>query len=278
VTLYGSLEHLLSAEPVDIVDLCVPTHLHREMAIAALQAGKHVLVEKPMALSAADCEDMIAAATASDRLLMAGQVIRFWDSYQPLLEACRSGSLGALLSLHLSRHCAAPSWSAWLKQESLSGGGAFDLLIHDVDLCVHLLGLPQSVTASGPAGAAAGVDLLEAQLRYPGVASVSVSGGWHHEGAFPFSMGYRADFEQGTMVFDSSRGPAMLYRVSAEPETLASRGSDAFVAELAYFTECVASGRAAHRCRPEESADAVRVMRWLLESRTKRGRIVECGG
>ena len=118
---------------VEAVDICLPTHQHSEIAMAALRAGKHVLVEKPMALDGAAADAMIAEAKRNGRTLMVAQVLRFVPSYRSAAEMLASGSLGQVRSAIFRRRCAAPAWSQWLADPAASGGGVFDLLIHDVD-------------------------------------------------------------------------------------------------------------------------------------------------
>jgi predicted dehydrogenase len=269
VDLHTDWRDFLTDPTIDVVDLCLPTYLHADAAIAALEAGKHVLVEKPMALHAADCQRMIDAAEASGKLLMVGQVLRFWGEYLPLMEAVRTGSLGKLRTLELRRQCAAPAWGGWLRDSLKSGGGVFDLLIHDVDLCVAMLGVPEAYSAMGDG------DYLTAQLHYEEVASVTIAGGWHESTAFPFSMGYTARFDEGSMQY-ASGGTAQLYRNDGEVEQLVGSTVDAFEAELCYFAECVQAGHSAQRCRMEDSAMAVALAKTLIAATRERGRLIEC--
>jgi len=269
IAIHTTLDDVLSDSSIDAVDFCTPTYLHANLAVAALEAGKHVFVEKPMALNAAECQRMIEAAEASGKLLMVGHVLRFWGEYLPLMEAVRTGSLGRLLSLDLRRQCAAPAWGGWLRDPLKSGGGVFDLLIHDVDLCIALFGVPDAYSANGDA------DYLSASLRYEDARSVTIQGGWHTSAAFPFSMGYSARFEEGSMEFTSG-GAAQLYRSNGEVEQLAGNAVDAFEAELSYFAECIQSGRSAQRCRMEDSAMAVALARTLIAATAERGRLIEC--
>ncbi len=86
---------LVEDPDVDAVDVCLPSDRHEEMAVAALRAGKHVLVEKPLALSLDSADRIIAAWRASGRKLMVGQVLRFWPEYVALQRIATSGRLGA---------------------------------------------------------------------------------------------------------------------------------------------------------------------------------------
>jgi predicted dehydrogenase len=246
------------------------------VAIAALRAGKHVLVEKPMALDGAAADAMLAAARDSGRVLMTAQVLRFWPDYVVLADAIRSGRVGTVRAAIFRRRCAAPGWSAWLANKEASGGGVFDLLIHDVDFCLHLFGPPEAVSAVGYEDLGRGVDWIAAQLHYPGIGGVVISGGWHHPGAFPFSMEYSLVADEGTIEYSSAVGPPALYRAGAEKEMLPVDGRDGYEAELAYFVDCCIHGRLPERCPPEQSAAAVKLTRLMVEARDRRGERIAC--
>src|SRR3954451_13606426 len=182
---------LLADPNVEAVDICLPTGLHERVAVDALRAGKHVLVEKPMALDGAAADRIVAAAETSGRILMTAQVIRFWPEYVALRRTHINGRLGPLRTAVFRRRCAAPSWGVW------ETSGAFDLLIHDVDCTIHLLGKPQYIRSTGYASDTAGIDILHAHLFYESGVEALVTGGWHNRGEYPFSMEFTATFGDG---------------------------------------------------------------------------------
>jgi predicted dehydrogenase len=118
---------------------------------------------------------------------MTAQVLRFLPAYAKTAELVKSAQLGPVRSALLRRRCAAPAWSKWLSNPAVSGGGVFDLLIHDVDYCVYLFGEPEAVSATGYEDMPRGIDCIAASFHYPGL-DVVVTGGWHHPKAYPFSM------------------------------------------------------------------------------------------
>jgi predicted dehydrogenase len=273
---YRTLPEALADPEIDAVDLCLPTYLHESAAIAALQAGKHVLVEKPMALDGDACDRMIAAAVKAGRILMTAQVLRFWSDYQPLIDAQNTGSLGDIGAVLFRRRCAAPSWGKWLHDAQKGGGGVFDLLIHDVDLCIHLFGVPLAVSATGVEDLPKGIDVITAQLHYPSVPSVVVTGGWHHPSAYPFSMEYTASFQQGTIEFSTAGRPVTLYSNTGEASLMQKPDQDGFQAEIEYFIACARENRQPALCPPSQSADAVRVTKLIVEARRRGGAKIQC--
>src|SRR5437868_1831780 len=100
---YADVGDLLADPAVDLVDLCVPNDEHARLAIRALEAGKHVLVEKPIALTTTDADAMVAAARASGKMLMVAHVLPFVPEFAFAAEAVRSGRYGPLRAAHLTR-------------------------------------------------------------------------------------------------------------------------------------------------------------------------------
>jgi predicted dehydrogenase len=273
--LYRTVEEALADPNVEAVDICLPTDRHAPVAIAALRAGKHVLVEKPMALDGETADRIIDEAARAGRTLMTAQVLRFHPSFRMLSEMVKSGQLGAVRSALFRRRCAAPAWSKWLANPGRSGGGVFDLLIHDVDFCVHLFGAPAAVSATGYEDLSRGIDWILAELHYPGLNAI-VTGGWHHPKAFPFSMEFTVIADGGTLEYGSAGRPLTLYQADGVEAALKLTEKDGFEAELEYFIECAANGLQPERCSPRESATAVRLTRMMLESRGKNGERIEC--
>jgi predicted dehydrogenase len=276
VAKYASAEEAVLDPAVEAVDICLPTHLHEHIALLALDAGKHVLVEKPMALDGATADRMIAAAGRHGRVLMAAQVVRFIPAYRAAADILRSGRMGAVRAAIFRRRCAAPAWSAWLTDPAQSGGGVFDLLIHDIDFCLHLFGKPDAVTASGYEDLARGVDWILAQFWYPAIGTVAISGGWHHPAAYPFSMEFTIVADGGTLEFDSAGTPLAEYGADGGQHPLDVPATDGYRAELAYFLDCAMRGERPLKCPPEESAAAVRLAHLMLESRRRNGEKIAC--
>jgi predicted dehydrogenase len=279
VAKYSEIDAVLNDPQVEAVDICLPTNLHAAVAIAALRKGKHVLVEKPMALDAQSCSAMIAAARDNNRMLMVAHVLRFFPEYDVLYKVVRSGELGRPRFAAFRRRCAAPAWSEWLADAKQSGGGAFDLLIHDVDMCLRLFGKPESVSATGYEALASGIDVMAAELRYAGEWNslrATVVGGWHHPKAYPFTMEYTVVSDQATVDYSSQGRPPALYGADGCEKPLPGADTDGYAGEIEYFIDCCLSGRMPDACPPEESAAAVAVMRLMLQSRERNGERMRC--
>ncbi len=268
---YKRAEDLIDDPNVEAVDICTPTDLHKPLALRALAAGKHVLVEKPMALTEADCAEMIEAAKAAGRVLMVAQVLRFFPEYVAARSKILSGELGGVRAAWLRRRCAAPAWGAWLKDPARSGGGVFDLLIHDFDYCRHLLGKPDAVSAIGVEDLDRGIDVVEARLDYGDGVPVSISGGWHHPESFPFSMEFTIVCEGGTVRYSSNDAGVWLCNAEGKQVEVEQREADGFEEELQSFVDACESGIAPADCLPEESAESVAMTLAMVRSRASGG-------
>jgi predicted dehydrogenase len=273
---YEDLDSLLKDDGIDAVDICLPSDQHFEAVRAALRAGKDVLVEKPLALDGESADLLVEEARRTGRILMTGHVLRFITQYRAMAEVLKGGSLGDVRASFFRRRCGAPAWSRWLTDASRSGGAVMDLLIHDIDFCLHLYGNPKVVSAVGHIDLSRGIDWIEARLGYSDAAPVIVAGGWHHPKSYPFRMEFTVLCDGGTLEFRSGDGPLRLYDASGGSETVSGEEQDPFVEELSYFAECVRLRRQPALCPPEESAQAVKLARLLIESRDRQGEEISC--
>lgn len=171
---YPSQEALLEDEAVEAVIVCSPNPWHAPETIAAAQAGKHVLTEKPMALTVEDCDAMIAACAQAGVLLMVGQALRFYPPFDRALQMARAGDLGQILSVDLIR-MGTPRplehpWT-WRDDEAQTGGWLLELNVHEIDYLQALLGIPEGVYAYRSnllkPETAGGYDLLNVIARCP---------------------------------------------------------------------------------------------------------------
>ena len=276
VTKFSNLDALLAADEIDAVDICLPTNLHASVTVRALEAGMDALVEKPMALDVESSRAMMAAAQANSRILMTAHVLRFFPEYQALYDFIDTGRAGKIYAAGFRRRCAAPAWSGWLSDPAQSGGGVFDLLIHDVDSCLRAFGMPQSISAVGFEDLPAGVDVVSARLFYAKDLVVEISGGWHHPKSFPFSMEYTVVSEAGTLEFRHETRPPTIYKSDGSEEPCVLVSQDGYQAEVDYFVQCCRTREAPWLCQPEDSALAVGLTNLLLQSRREHGKKLLC--
>src|SRR5262245_34266152 len=146
---YDTVEKLLADPDIDLIDICNPTHLHPETAVAALKAGKHVLVEKAIALTPADADAMLAAARKAGKLLLVAHVLPFFPEFAYAADVIRTKEHGRLLGAHFTRVSSRPDWSAEIADASKTGGPAVDLHIHDTHFIGLVCGVPSHVSSTG---------------------------------------------------------------------------------------------------------------------------------
>ncbi|MEM1483501.1 Gfo/Idh/MocA family oxidoreductase [Oscillospiraceae bacterium PP1C4] len=147
VKLYTEIETMLCSEELDIVDVCTPTFMHKAHVLAALNTGKHVICEKPLALKHADAVEMMDLAEEKGVQLFVGQVLQYSREAAVLHALVKSGEYGKVLDASFMRLSACPRWikNNWLFDITRSGHLPFDLHIHDLDLIVSLFGVPKTV-------------------------------------------------------------------------------------------------------------------------------------
>ncbi|HOW17483.1 MAG TPA: Gfo/Idh/MocA family oxidoreductase [Phycisphaerae bacterium] len=257
---YADWKELVADPDVDMVDICAPTFLHKDMAIAALKAGKHVLSEKPMALDVKQCDEMLATAGKARGKFMIAQCIRFWPECVYVKDALADKRFGPLKALHLRRQAAVPdySWKNWIVNPKLSGGAALDLHVHDTDYALFLLGKPKAVTAQGYKRTGGGVDRLHALWEYRKGLVVQLEGFWDMPPGFGFNMGFTAVFEKAAIVYDLASGrPLTVYKWDGQSEVPTLSKDDGYFNEIRYFLECVEQNRKPKISTPQASRDAV---------------------
>lgn len=263
---YATMEELLANEKPEMIDICTPSYLHADMAIKALEAGCHVLCEKPMTLNTADAQRVLDAAKKSNKLFMVAHVVRFMQPYAYLRGVIKSGEMGKLLRLDMKRISAIPTWSweDWMRQTDKSGGTPMDLMIHDLDYIQSVLGMPDSIS---------GIyhvlrednDYAVANLMY-GDTIVSTEGTWFHTG-IPFDASFLAVFENGFVRLAGGQ----LYRNGEKVDLGAAEcakedlginvsNADGYGIEIRYFMNCIKENKAPEMVTPDSSYNSVKLV------------------
>jgi predicted dehydrogenase len=244
VKVFRKIEDLLAEREVELVDLCTPTPLHPEQAIAALKAGKNVICEKPLARTAAAAREILKVLETAPGFLMPAMCMRFWPGWSWLKQVVTEQTYGKVLAARFRRMSEMPGWS---KQGTYAGGtdlgGAlFDLHIHDTDFVQFLFGRPGGVFSSGVAQPTGSVDHVVTQYLYPGGPVVYAEGSWLL--AKGFNMAYTVHCERATLDYDLARGSDALHVTAPgqEPQVLKFDGLDGYGQEIRYVVECAQRG------------------------------------
>ncbi|MEV5583749.1 Gfo/Idh/MocA family oxidoreductase [Streptomyces parvus] len=271
-----SREHLL--EHCTLIDICTPTRTHKELILAAVGAGRHVVCEKPLAMNPEDAQEATDAAARAGVHLFPAHVVRYFPEYEALHRAVASGAVGEPAILHFTRTTAYPDWSSWFQDPSQSGGILTDQMIHDFDYACSLVGEPVRVYAQvrehdGDPRIASGT----AVLTHANGAISYFHGLWGQPGT-TFRTTFRVAGSDGVLHHDSHRTTA--FRVLAQhdadagapiPQTWLSENP--YASELREFATTIATGRPS-RVTARDGVTAVRVATAARES-ARTGRAID---
>jgi len=280
VKTYAAFADLLADPDIDLIDICAVTDQHAPLAVAALNAGKHVLVEKAIALTPADADAMLAAARAAGKLLMVAHVLPFFPEFKFAADTIRGGQYGKVVAAHFKRVIARPDWSADIADAAKTGGPAVDLHIHDTHFIGLVCGVPKEVFAVGTVAGGAVTYLTTSYLYGPGGPAVTCSSGALSMPGRAFAHGYEIYLERATLVYDSGGTPLTLLTADgkAEQPQLAGRGDPlaAFADELQAAMDGVAAGKEPDLLSGRLARDALVLCHRECES-VKTGRPVAVG-
>ena len=283
VRTYSSAKTMIKKEKPDAILICLPTYLHKEIAIYAMENGCHVFCEKPMALLPEDCKEMEKVSRKTGKILQIGQVLRFKAEYIFLKDAITSGRYGKLESLTLERvGKVSIGWKGWFLDEKRGGMQIFDRHIHDADIVSWIFGMPKSVTSYGfDRGVKnGGISHSITQYNYGKKSPLIVAeGSADLPDGYPFTASYRAVFENACVEFKSVNTPSLLvYEKDKhyEPELpkemealnvgLNQNIVKAYLDEQITFFDCIKKGTVQTIVTPESARNTVRLVRAEIES------------
>jgi predicted dehydrogenase len=285
VKTYARLEDLLADPGIDVVDLCLPPHLHADAAEKAFAAGKHVFCEKPLALTTVEAEHMVAAAKRAGRQLLVGHVLPFFPGFAQAREAAADGRYGKLLGGSFKRVISDPTWLKDFYDPATVGGPLIDLTVHDAHFVRMLFGRPVSLLSQGRMRGEV-VEYCHTMFRFadPAVA-VDVSGGVIRQQGRGFTHGFEMHFERATLQFDfavvggqpKTFVPYTVYAADGSVQTPDVGDGDpvkGFAAELAEVVRALDSGSGSPVLSGELARDAILLCQRQTES-VRGGRAVD---
>lgn len=268
--LYSDGKDLIANADVDVIDICLPTYLHAEYALLAMEKAKYVFVEKPVTLTVAESEALLKKQKETGAQVQIGQVIRFWDEYVELKRILDSGKYGKVVNANFRRLSPRPTWgwNNWLLDTTLSGGAGQDLHIHDVDFVLSIFGKPEKFYTVRANGGETN-SYVNTVMQYKDKA-VSVEGTWDLPATHPFEATFRVVFENA--VVENAGGKFMLYtadgaeEIVIEKKQLAGEGysggniSDlgGYYNELVYFTTQAKNGADIERATLSDAAESLK--------------------
>ncbi len=148
---YEDYRQLLEDKSIDVVHVLTPNNMHAPITIDALEAGKHVMCEKPMAKTAAEAEAMLEAAKRTGKKLTIGYQNRQRKEMRHLKQLCADGALGDIYyaKAHAIRRRAVPTWGVFMDEEKQGGGPLIDIGTHSLDLCLYMMNNYEVASVSG---------------------------------------------------------------------------------------------------------------------------------
>jgi predicted dehydrogenase len=262
VKAYRNYSDLVADDSIDLIDICSHTQSHLSYSIEALQAGRHVLCEKPLARTATLARQIADAAAGARGFFMPAMCLRFWPEWSWLKKAIETQQFGATLGARFRRVAEPPGWGQkHFFDGKQSGGALLDLHIHDVDFVQFCFGRPRSVFATGFTKFSGTIDHVIAQYEVKCGACVHAEGSWAMTPGFGFNMSYTANFENATADYDFSRGPdaLKLFEKGQNARTIKCEGPDGFVGELTHILDAIRSGKAPSLVTVQDGVSAVEI-------------------
>lgn len=262
IRVFSDFDAMLAAGGFDIVDITLPTPLHEQTTIRALEAGFHVLCEKPMAITLEACDAMLAAAKRAQRVLLVAHCVRFFPEYAYVREALAKGTFGKVIAADFTRFMSAPRWSpkggSWLLDESKSGGLYVDAHIHDADFIRAVFGDPTSVTSRAHRSAHGYVDHLTTSYTFDNGALVTSDCSFAASDSLLWDGAARIFCEKATIFLGPAyKKPLIVYPQNGKPFSPRLSKRSGYEAEVRYFLDVVEGRVSAPRLTAQDARAAV---------------------
>ncbi len=267
---YTDFEEMLNNEEIDILDICLPTYLHADYAVMAMERGINVICEKPISLNEEDIDRVYSTAEKHNVKFMVAQVLRFWPEYELVKEIYDTKKYGKLLSGTMTRLGCYPrwSWDGWMMDEKRSGLVPFDLHIHDLDYMVYAFGMPEvkyQYRSKLP-----NQDFFTVNYDF-GDFSINTEASWYAT-CYPFTAQFRFQFEDAIVA--NENGKMMIYlkddeKIDLSEEAEGDTGdinlpkSNAYANEIHYFFDCVVNNKPVEKINPEELRCVLKILKSL---------------
>ena len=256
---YTDFDEMLANEEFDVIDICLPTYLHADFAVKAMEKGINVITEKPISLKEEDIDRVYKTAEKNNVKFMVAQVLRFWPEYELLKEIYDTKKYGKLLSGTMTRLGCYPKWSwdGWMMDEKRSGLVPFDLHIHDLDFMVYAFGMPK--VAHQFRSKLPDQDFISISYDF-GDFLINSEASWYAT-SYPFTAEFRFQFEDaivanenGKMLIHLRDDKKIDLSEDAEGETgdINLPKSNAYANEIRYFADCIINNTPVEKVQPEE--------------------------
>ena len=254
INFYTDSDAMYSAEKPDAVLICTPTFTHEEMVNKAIENNVHIMCEKPFVLDAEKAQQLFDKAGANNVRIMVMQVVRFWPQYVHIKNLIDSGKLGEIKNVYLNRLSAHPDWCTWHKDVQKSGGGLYDLHIHDIDWLHYVFGRVDSVYATGSQTESGCWNNVSTILNFSSGISAVAEGFMDITGDWDFSTNVRINGSSAAIEYLNKKvynskvdkiniNNLVIYHKNTAAEYLTEDGYNPYKMQTEYFADCVAENR-----------------------------------
>jgi predicted dehydrogenase len=274
--IYTDIDEMLEKEELDYIDTPLPTYIHAETAVKALNKGINVFCEKPMALNAEQCQAMIDAAKNNGKKLMIGQCLRFWPAYEYLKSCVDDERYGKVVSAYFFRGGGTPLWSYqnWLLNKEKSGGCLLDQHVHDVDTINWIFGKPEYVsTIARNVIPGSGYDAVSTNYVYPDGKVVNAQDDWTINGDFGFQMTFRVNFEKAGLIFE--KGKVTVYPHDSKSFVPELPADDGYYREMRYYIDALINDTEIVTASPESTKATIEIAQAEIRSADNMGQLVK---
>lgn len=253
---------LIRSANVDLVDICLPTPLHLKFVRAALKAGRHVMVEKPVARTWRDAERLVkecGEAAARGQMAMPGMCMRFWPGWDWLKGAISDQRYGKVLAARFRRIASHPR-AGFYNSGAECGGAILDLHVHDTDFIQWCFGMPVAVTSHGYRRITSEIDHVVTCYDFGDNGPlVTAEGSWAMDKGFPFTMQFTVNFEAATINFDNS-GPSLTVYREGRAEAVPLAEGMGYEREISYYLDCIGRGQPPTTVTIADAARSVQII------------------
>lgn len=271
-----SMEAMLDAAEVDLIDICVPTHLHEAMMVQAMEADKHIFCEKPLARSLEEGRRLVELAKGYRKKIGIGHVVRFTPAYRGIRRSVEQGEVGRVGVVRTFRGGSQfpEGWQGWFANFNLSGGVILDLMIHDLDYCRWLFGDVERVYAKSTCGRTeVRLEHAMAVLRFKSGVIAHLEASWtNYPGQFYTAVEVAG--KDGLITFDSRKSsPLAAMTVPGVSAQAGAVAANPYALELQDMVEAITEDRQP-LVTVEDAFGALEIALAAVES-ARTGRVVE---
>jgi predicted dehydrogenase len=245
---YYDLDDMLADKEIGLVDICLPSFMHEKFAVKVADAGKHLLVEKPIAFTMQAAKNIYAAAEKNKVRIMVAQVLRFWPEYLKIKEIYEAGGIGSIITIYAARLGQMVTWGEWYKDPAKSGETLMNLTLHDIDFLHYMLGKPKSVYSAGRKDEMDNYNDVMNIFKFQNGVNAMVDGSFSMTAGYPFTMRMRVLGTKGTLEFTfisgenigpQSTSSLVMYKPDDGGKKIEVDGYDAYGREIQYFLDCI---------------------------------------